>query len=62
MCSVGGTECVAYIVVCEVSQLFAELFAVLCLLSTAETGILKKNYISLFIAFTAFVAASPVTL
>ena len=48
MCSVGGTECVAYIVVCEVSQLFAELFAVLCLLSSAETGVLKKNDISLF--------------
>ena len=48
MCSVGGTECVAYIVVCEVSQLFAELLAVLCLLSSTKTCVLKKNDISLF--------------
>ena len=37
---VGGTEGVAHIVVCQVCQLFAELLAVLGLLTAAEAGVL----------------------
>ena len=46
MCSVGGTKCVAYIVVSQVSQLFAEFLAVLGLFFAAETGILQKYHIA----------------
>ena len=48
MCSVRRTKCIAYIDISQVSQLFAELFTILGLLSTTETCILKKNYISIF--------------
>ena len=44
----GGTECIAYIIVCEIRELFAELLAVLCLLSATETCILKKDYVPFF--------------
>ena len=45
--SVGGTERVAYIVVAEVSEFLGKCLAVLGLLRTTETGVLKKNNIAL---------------
>ena len=48
MSSVGRTECIAYIVICQVSQLFTKLLSVLGLLCAAETGILKQNNITVF--------------
>ena len=54
MCSVGRSECVTYIDVSQVSQLFAELLTVLGLFCTTETGILKKNYISVFHVLNSF--------
>ena len=45
MCPVRRTECVAYIQISQISQLFAEFFAVLGLFLAAKTGILKQNYI-----------------
>ena len=51
MCSVGGTECVAYIIISQISQFLAELFAVLGLFSAAETCILQKNYIAFLHSF-----------
>ena len=47
MCSVRRTKGIAYVIVCQVSQLFAELFTVLGLLFAAETGILKKHDVTL---------------
>ena len=62
VCSVRRTECIAYIDISQVSQLFAELFAVLGLLCATETGILKKHNVAVFHCFySSFVAASPVT-
>ena len=44
----GGAECITYIVICQISQLFAELLAVLGLFRATETGILKQDNIALF--------------
>ena len=46
MSPVGGTECITYIIVCQVSQFFTERFAVLGLFFAAETGILKQHHIA----------------
>ena len=43
MCSVGRTECVAYIVIAKIGKFLAESLAVLGLFGTTETGVLKKN-------------------
>ena len=48
MCSVRRTECIAYIIISQISQLFAELFAVLGLFFATETGILQQNNIAVF--------------
>ena len=48
MCPVGGTESIAYIQIGQISQLLAELLAVLSLFLAAETGILKQYYVSVF--------------
>ena len=48
MCSVRRTKCIAYIIVSQISQLFAELFAVLGLFFAAETSILQQNNIAVF--------------
>ena len=46
MCSVRRTECITYIQISQVSQLFAELLTVLGLLCATETGILKQNNVA----------------
>ena len=46
MGSVGGAECVADIIVSQVSQFFGELFAVLGLFFAAEAGVLKEDHIA----------------
>ena len=48
MRSVGGTECVTYIIICQISQLFAELLTILGFFCATETGILKQDNIALF--------------
>ena len=65
MCSVRRTECITYIQISQVSQLFAELLTVLGLLCATETGILKQNNVaflhvlnSLGSCFTGYIVVS----
>ncbi len=43
----GGTKGIAYVQISQISQLLAELLAVLGLLLAAETGILEQHHVAL---------------